>query len=1485
MTTKISSANIQAATLATIGSGPKVTQILVCDQTYTVLDDTAVSLTGGYIKIVGTGFKSGATVTVNRQQATSVTFVDSTELRAQLPAEAAGTYIIYVVNTDGSVALRVNGVTFSSLPTWTTASSLADGDSGSLISLQLLAADAATYALAAGSTLPLGLTLSSSGLLSGTVEVADETLYNFTVVATDAELQDSPRSFSINITVGDPYFNSTALLLTGRANTFVKDASTNNFPVTVVGDTKPSNFNPHLTGWSNYFDGTGDSLIVTGNTSLSLGTENFTIEIWMYGTNIAGTAALIDTRTPDIQNASFDLITIGSKLAFGGALAFFIQGTTTLIGNTWNHVAVTRSGNTFKMFLNGAQEGPTYTGSSTQNFTNNNFKIAAGTNGAFSGYLSNFRVVKGTAVYTSNFTPPTAPLTAITGTSLLTCQSNSFVDNSNNNFSITKNGDVAVRSFSPFVEPVSTSGSTYFDGTNDALSYTSSTTLNFGTADFTVESWINLADTSTSRIIIAGSASNSFGFRYGTTYSGTAGLSVFREAVVDLESCSFTFNTNTWYHVAVVRQSGGIYFYINGIQQTTNGSGAGSYDYSNEVAVNIGSGASGLEDFYGYISDLRVVKGTAVYASNFTPPTQPLTAVSGTSLLTLQTNQPVNNNTFLDSSSVNSLITRTGNTTQGSFSPYSPSGWSMFNPDATGGLGSPSSSQLNMGTGDFTVEAWVNTSKLPTTNTFQTSSGGFQTIFGTGPNNSGSGSQMYIGTTNLKFDISSDGTGPIDVVHNMNAGLWYHIAVSRSGNTFKAFINGTLVQTATSSSSWQDGYDWGIMRAEPLSGWGGAWWYGYISNLRVVKGIAVYTSNFTPSTQPLTTIAGTSLLTCADNRFVDKSVNNFAVTSTGDIRVANWSPFAAQVQTPASYSAYFNGTNSSLTVPASTAFQLTGDFTVEAWIYPTALSSSANMIIASEAGSTTDWFGVIPTQLQIVISNSATNWNYAFSTNTWYHVAVARSGTNLTAYVNGVSIGTQTRSEQFLNTGFGVMVGRYGFSAAYWFTGYLSNVRVVKGTAVYTANFTPPTQPLTAITGTSLLTCQSATFADNSANRFAITAAGNSRPATVNPFGSAFVKSSGYSAAEHSGSMYFDGTGDYLSGSFISHRTSQLTVEAWVYITNRSVARCVFTSRSGNTTDGFQVLVDSGGEVRVGYAGTNFLNTTAATVVAGQWCHIAVTRNSANLMTVWVNGTAATTSTVTANFSSTVFRAGITAENGSPMLGYISDLRVITGSSLYSSNFVPPQTPVLPVANTTLLLNGTCAAIADATTKNDVETVGDAKISTAVSKFGGSSMYFDGSGDYLTAPTNPNYAFGTGDFTIEAWIYRTDTGVQRVIIDTRGGSNVGALFYITTNNKLNLFDSSSVWISSTNTIPVNQWVHVVAARSNAVTKLFINGNQEASAADSRIYVNAAGGLLIGRQFGSTTNDFIGYLQDVRITKGVARYTTSFTPPTNALRLK
>jgi alpha-tubulin suppressor-like RCC1 family protein len=207
--TKLSSSEIQTGAITTelisgdVALSLRISNVSIANSTYTVLDDTAVNVGGGYIVVTGAGFQSGAQVIINETPATSTTFVSSTELRAQVGAKSAASYDLFVVNPDGGTAIRVNGLTYSATPTWVTASALDNQAVDVAFNVAFDATGATSYANT--TTLPAGTALLSNGYFYGTITgIESETTYNFTVSAIDAENQDSPREFSVTVTVGPP---------------------------------------------------------------------------------------------------------------------------------------------------------------------------------------------------------------------------------------------------------------------------------------------------------------------------------------------------------------------------------------------------------------------------------------------------------------------------------------------------------------------------------------------------------------------------------------------------------------------------------------------------------------------------------------------------------------------------------------------------------------------------------------------------------------------------------------------------------------------------------------------------------------------------------------------------------------------------------------------------------------------------------------------------------------------------------------------------------------------------------------------------------------------------------------------------------------------------------------------------------------------------------------------------------------------------------
>lgn len=185
-----------------------------------------------------------------------------------------------------------------------------------------------------------------------------------------------------------------------------------------------------------------------------------------------------------------------------------------------------------------------------------------------------------------------------------------------------------------------------------------------------------------------------------------------------------------------------------------------------------------------------------------------------------------------------------------------------------------------------------------------------------------------------------------------------------------------------------------------------------------------------------------------------------------------------------------------------------------------------------------------------------------------------------------------------------------------------------------------------------------------------------------------------------------------------------------------------------------------------------------------------------------------------------------------------------------------------------------------------VTLAGNTALSSTQSKFGGYSAYFDGAGDFLY-PVNsgPDFAFGTGDFTVEMWVYLPSLGVSRELYDGRPTSTNGMYVctYVSEKNTIGLFVSSVERIIGTTALAAMTWYHVALCRSGTSTKLFLNGVQEgATYSDGNNYLGAANRPLIGiNAYNSSTSAMLGYIDDLRVTKGVARYTANFTPPSSA----
>ncbi len=427
-------------------------------------------------------------------------------------------------------------------------------------------------------------------------------------------------------------------------------------------------------------------------------------------------------------------------------------------------------------------------------------------------------------------------------------------------------------------EVFETTGSVQFDGSGDYLSVASSSDFAFGTGDFTIECWINLNSLPTTNAIsgivqndIVDISSNDKWWFGVINDAGTQRLSFGRHSTSTRSYVDWFLNTNTWYYVTVVRQSGTIKLFIDGIIQTVTNSTIFNGISFSQNGVSVGA-ISTPYYFNGHISNLRILKGTALYTSNFTPPTRELTAIPNTVLLACQSKTQTNQE------ATGKTITVNGNAVANELTPglltniVKSGGSSAITGsvefDGTGDylLDSTGADGFNGGVGDWTVEAWMYCSdasqpdvlingKTSTTDRFYINFIG-QTI--------------YIGD----FNINNIAIGGVKQVNS-----WFHVAVTKSSSTYRAFINGIQIGSSTTPLVDSNLTSLTVGYRESQNYYA----KGFISNLRIIKGTALYTSNFIPPTRKLTRVPGTVLLCCQDSNNPTQEATGKTLTPYGSL--------------------------------------------------------------------------------------------------------------------------------------------------------------------------------------------------------------------------------------------------------------------------------------------------------------------------------------------------------------------------------------------------------------------------------------------------------------------------------------------------------------------------------------------------------------------------------------------------------------------------
>ena len=679
------------------------------------------------------------------------------------------------------------------------------------------------------------------------------------------------------------------------------------------------------TTYAGSFNGSSQDLTVANNSAFLFGTGDFTVECFFNPASITGAAAnqgLVGMWGTGSQTSWLLYYSGGTFIWYtsstGSAQTATLTVNKAITVGTWYHVALVRYSGTTTIYINGTSAGSTSTVVNLYAATcalSIAITPAGGTPDYVNGSLSNLRIVKGVAVYTSNFAVPTSPLTNLTSTSLLTLQNATIVDNSSNAFTITNVGSVTTSAnttifvnpsiATPAVEYLVVAGGGGGGVTNGGGGGAGG--LLQGLVPVTTGSAITVTIGAGGAAIAAGTTSagnQGFASVFGSITAGSGGKGGINGGATDTSGGSAGgaggFGTITGGATAGQGNSGGttgwssaggggagtvglnapnsnanggnggagIASSINGTVTTyAGGGGGGSYRLTGGTGGVGGGGAGGTFSGSGGVSGTANTGGGGGGGSDTGSGAG--SGAGGSGIVIISYPDIYSAPTFGGANSPTASTSGSGSMYLNGSSYLQYGGQSAF----------------AFGTSAFTVEFWVYTFTVSVqTNLYDSrpasTNGYYPAIYIA----SDASLNFYVNNSNV---IASS-------VSALTANTWYHIAVSKSGSSTKMFLNGTQVgSTYSDTNTYLNGANaptvgcQGVTRGlYPLN--------GYISNLRVINGTGVYTSNFTPLTTPLTPVTNTQLLlgTVSPNQYLDSSTNAYTPTIVGTPTWNQASPFA-----------------------------------------------------------------------------------------------------------------------------------------------------------------------------------------------------------------------------------------------------------------------------------------------------------------------------------------------------------------------------------------------------------------------------------------------------------------------------------------------------------------------------------------------------------------------------------------------------------------
>jgi len=1016
------------------------------------------------------------------------------------------------------------------------------------------------------------------------------------------------------------------------------------------------------------FNGTTAYLTVPDSADWYFGTGNFTIDCWVYINSMTNLVAqmLASQYTSTYPYWMFDIYQDGSTYYahfqskdasanitwdFGGALS------STPVGR-WMHLAVVRNGSNMYIYENGVEiaVGGIVSGTGDLVDIADVLSIGRRSDGSYylNGYLDEFRISKGTVAAR-------------------------WLDDSavfSNPYGIVK------QTTSQYKLPI-LSRSLEFDGSGDHLTLADSADWDFD-ADFTIDYWWM------SYAAFAGAHMGNIDGANGWSVYHSGGSLHFYANGADRVLGTISYVLGQWYHVAIVRNSGNLKFFINGVDVTQSApvTYATAITSTQPLYIGFATSASGAY-LNGYMSEIRISKGIARWSSAFTPSTDvyggPVTYLCATGLdgntdekyriIARQIGGPVNQDYIRLSINEDNSGTHYGLQR-------------LYGANAT--------ASAIRGTGDNGLITYTYTAGA-------TSLGEFNLFAKSGYVRTMTGS--FIGEFPTTYtEVEENGTVWNNTVDNITSLQGFGVVNNSIGAGSRLIVlrdaHASLLRTGTMDVigkvkyAWQEIYNYEVGAAED------SYTKLLIHGDSNTKGpFGCLDSTGKTVTVPEVNDSYTKLMlhfdgADASTTFTDSSLTGRTMTAVG---TAQLDTAKHKFQTA---SGLFDGNSDYLTTPDSADWNFgTGDFTIDCWVrfnnLPT-LNLRAPICGQYDDANNMWWFGFVTTSggtsLEIFARNTAGEIYQDYqliptiTTNVWYHVAVVRNGTTFSLYLNGNLLNSGTEADAFPNLTSVLYVGwnQYGGNP-YYFDGWMDELRISKGIARWTSDFTPWDIPYGSVGSTAL--------------EYKFPQIGRSFQ-----FGNGGIT---YATVADSA--------DWVFG------TSPHTIDFWIRwdsITSTQISN-IWMQYDGTGGTGGWVDLSVGNLAGDGYCHWGYWHiddssrfsmyipaATASAFVADRWYHIAVVRidtsDSSTSWRIYIDGVAQTIDRSTggsfvswgsANFFNIAAVGNIGVDSSdhasNPHYGQIADFRISNGVARWTSNFTPSTSPLGgPISNIAVPVSG-----------------------------------------------------------------------------------------------------------------------------------------------------------------------------------------------------